>query len=277
MALGFFETNINGREVIAHGGDTGAFHTVLHLFLDDGVGLYVSFNSGGRGRRRRTAFAIALFEQFADRYFPAPAGRQARPEGGSAEACRDDGRQLDRRRARADSTFLSITELIGQTKVSRRRRTASWSLPAGLSASAAAARMGRGRADSSGTTPTATSALARGRRERRGRSASASSILSPFIVFERTPWYKNSAGCCRCSTAEPRDPARSPRCSGRCAGLVRRYHGATLALEGRELLGYRLSRIAALAILLILVGWVVLISLMFGDLDNLGGALRCRS
>ncbi len=30
MALGFFETDINGREVIAHLGDTGAFHTSLH-------------------------------------------------------------------------------------------------------------------------------------------------------------------------------------------------------------------------------------------------------
>ena len=33
MELGFFETNINGREVIAHLGDTNEFHTSLHLFI----------------------------------------------------------------------------------------------------------------------------------------------------------------------------------------------------------------------------------------------------
>ena len=39
MELGFFETNINGREVIAHLGDTEFFHTSLHLFLQDRIGL----------------------------------------------------------------------------------------------------------------------------------------------------------------------------------------------------------------------------------------------
>ncbi|MDB4899057.1 MAG: serine hydrolase, partial [Gemmatimonadetes bacterium] len=45
MELGFFETNINGREVIGHLGDTQDFHTSLHLFLDDSIGFYVSLNS----------------------------------------------------------------------------------------------------------------------------------------------------------------------------------------------------------------------------------------
>ena len=69
MLLGFFETNVNGREVIAHLGDTGAFHTSLHLFIDDNTGLYVSFNSGGE-QGAVNGVRIALFEQFADRYFP---------------------------------------------------------------------------------------------------------------------------------------------------------------------------------------------------------------
>jgi hypothetical protein len=54
--------------------------------------------------------------------------------------------------------------------------------------------------------------------------------------------------------------------------LVRRYHGAEFKLAGRELLGYRLSRIAALLIILVLAGWATLISLLFGDLSNLAGA-----
>ena len=39
MVLGFYETNRNGHRVISHGGDTLWFHSDLHLFLDDNVGL----------------------------------------------------------------------------------------------------------------------------------------------------------------------------------------------------------------------------------------------
>ena len=70
MELGFFETNINGREVIAHLGDTQYFHTSLHLFLKEGVGFYVSFNSPGK-EGAAGGLRGALFEDFADRYFPA--------------------------------------------------------------------------------------------------------------------------------------------------------------------------------------------------------------
>ena len=48
MLLGFYETNTNGRRIIAHGGDTQYFHSDLHLFVDDGVGFFISFNSGGK-------------------------------------------------------------------------------------------------------------------------------------------------------------------------------------------------------------------------------------
>ena len=48
MLLGFYEANINGHRAIAHGGDTQWFHSDLHLFPDDGVGLYISMNSAAR-------------------------------------------------------------------------------------------------------------------------------------------------------------------------------------------------------------------------------------
>ena len=88
MVLGFYETNINGQRVIAHGGDTGAFHSDFILFIDDNVGLFVSFNSGGeRGRGARPS-AIACSTQFADRYFPAPAGHAAGAGGDGAPSMR---------------------------------------------------------------------------------------------------------------------------------------------------------------------------------------------
>ena len=47
MRLGFYETSVNGHRAISHGGDTQWFHSDLSLFLDDGVGLYISMNSAG--------------------------------------------------------------------------------------------------------------------------------------------------------------------------------------------------------------------------------------
>ena len=66
MLLGFYEQNYNGRRIIGHGGDTNWFHSNLHLFLDDGVGLYVSLNSGGKAGASGDIHN-ALFEQFTDR------------------------------------------------------------------------------------------------------------------------------------------------------------------------------------------------------------------
>ncbi len=68
-ALGFYEQNINGHRVIAHGGDTNFFHSDLSLFIDDNVGLFISVNAKGKeglGEFLRQS----LFEAFADRYFP---------------------------------------------------------------------------------------------------------------------------------------------------------------------------------------------------------------
>ena len=71
MELGFFETNINGREVIGHLGDTDYFHTSLHLFMKENVGFYVSFNSAGKAGAAHF-LRLAMFADFADRYFPGP-------------------------------------------------------------------------------------------------------------------------------------------------------------------------------------------------------------
>src|SRR3546814_15045488 len=76
MALGFYEQDINGHDVIAHGGDTQWFHSYLWLFPEQDVGLYVSVNSAGRDGAAG-AIRSALFDQFADRYFPPEQPAQA--------------------------------------------------------------------------------------------------------------------------------------------------------------------------------------------------------
>ena len=106
MELGFFETNINGREVIGHLGDTQAFHTSLHLFMKEGAGLYVSFNSPGKAAAVQ-GLRTAVFEDFADRYFPnvAPADGRVDARTAAEHARMMAGRWIASRRA--DSSFLS--------------------------------------------------------------------------------------------------------------------------------------------------------------------------
>ena len=117
MELGFFETNINGREVIAHLGDTQNFHTSLHLFLKENTGFYVSFNSAGKeGAAHR--LRLALFSDFADRYFPGPPRSDARVDEATAKqhAQMLAGNWIGSRGSQ--SNFLSLIGLIGQAKVS---------------------------------------------------------------------------------------------------------------------------------------------------------------
>ena len=67
FAYGFFEESSNGVRIIGHGGDTQWFHSNLALLPDEGVGLFVSFNTNTGG---------ALYETFTrafiDHYYPDP-------------------------------------------------------------------------------------------------------------------------------------------------------------------------------------------------------------
>ena len=66
--LGFYETWVNGRRWIGHGGDTIYFHTDLLLLESDNLGLFVSYNgSPVLPFSARTD----LLQAFMDRYYPA--------------------------------------------------------------------------------------------------------------------------------------------------------------------------------------------------------------
>jgi CubicO group peptidase (beta-lactamase class C family) len=115
MMLGFYETNYNGRRVIGHGGDTQWFHSYLHLFLDDGVGLFVSVNSAGKDGAAGSIRA-QLFQDFADRYLPGPGPEGKVDEKTAAEHARMiAGRYSNSRRM--ESNFMSLLNLVGEAKV----------------------------------------------------------------------------------------------------------------------------------------------------------------
>lgn len=115
MELGFFETNINGHVVIGHLGDLSNFHTSLHLFMNEGVGLYVSFNSAGKEGSAHTVRS-ALFTDFADRYFPSTE-RDGRVDAKTAAEHAQAMTGLWRNSRRSASSFVSLVYLLGQTQV----------------------------------------------------------------------------------------------------------------------------------------------------------------
>jgi CubicO group peptidase (beta-lactamase class C family)/uncharacterized Tic20 family protein len=268
MRLGFFETNINGHEVIAHLGDTGAFHSSLHLWLNEGTGLYLSLSSGGENGASN-GVRIGLFERFADRYFPGPAQRETQgvPEAIAIEHAQMlAGNWIPSRRA--ETTFLSITQLLGQLSVGVGEKGRLVTPPDfGLTGYPAHwVEVSPYVWHDRNSHQRLAAVVENGEVKRFSLS-----ILSAFTVFERPPFYKNAA-------------IVMPLLMAALAILlltvllwpvrwrVRRFHGGALPLTGRALLGYRLSRISALLILLVLAGWATLVSMMFADLSNLAGA-----
>ncbi|HWU91776.1 MAG TPA: serine hydrolase domain-containing protein, partial [Sphingomicrobium sp.] len=115
MALGFYHEDRNGLNIIGHGGDTIFMHSDLHLFLDKNVGLFVSMNSAGKNAAVHP-LREQLFEDFTDRYFPAPA--QNLPTASTAKA---HGKALSGHyvSSRAGGfNFTRLLALLGETKVS---------------------------------------------------------------------------------------------------------------------------------------------------------------
>jgi len=112
MALGFYEESRNGQRIIGHGGDTELFHSDLHLILGQNVGLFVSYNSAGRGEVSARGI---LFDKFLNRYFPQEPPAAAKIENAKADAVAIAG--LYKSSRRFESSFLSLLTLLGQAKV----------------------------------------------------------------------------------------------------------------------------------------------------------------
>jgi CubicO group peptidase (beta-lactamase class C family) len=116
MAFGFYQEPGNGHRVIGHAGDTTLFHSDMHLYLDDHVGVFISLNSAGSMGAAHTIRAT-VFKGFTDRYFPAapalelPTWKDAKTDGQTLA-----GHYIDSRRS--DSGWLRIGGfLLGQAKV----------------------------------------------------------------------------------------------------------------------------------------------------------------
>jgi CubicO group peptidase (beta-lactamase class C family) len=82
--LGFYETHVNGRRIIGHGGDTNYFHTELGLIEAEGVGFFVCVNTGGKAALVPRNFIRAFMKH----YFPARLPEVKPPDGFDARAAK---------------------------------------------------------------------------------------------------------------------------------------------------------------------------------------------
>lgn len=254
MELGFFETNINGHEVIGHLGDTNDFHTSLHLFMNEGVGLYVSFNSGGKDGAAH-AKRTALFEQFADRYFPARGGDGRVDAATAAKHARMLAGHWEVTR-RASSNWADILNLVGQVEV-------------GVNEDGGLVIPSLTRQDGS---PRIWDEVApfvwrdRGGHDRIAVQIAdgqvvrwSYSLVAPFMAFERVPAWRSAAWLL---------PALYVALGilvltalwWPAAWLVRRANGLAMALTGPSRQAYRATRIMVIAVLAVLAGWAGLIA-----------------
>lgn len=266
MELGFFETNINGHEVIGHLGDTEAFHTSLHLFIKDGVGFYVSFNSPGKDGAVQP-LRTALFNGFADRYFPEgppPAGVDAKTA--AQHAAMLAGSWINSRES--DSNFLKAVGMLGQIKVGVDEK-------GGLVVPPFTGLNGKPRhwvevepfvwRDPDNHERLAAKVVD-------GKAVRFSiDLLSPFMVFYRAPWYADAGwlvpALCAAVAALLLTALLWP-----VTALVRRRFGAKLALPPQAMRAYSLSKLGAVAILAGLGLWAWTVSSMLKDNTKLTAA-----
>jgi CubicO group peptidase (beta-lactamase class C family) len=255
MELGFFETNINGREVIAHLGDTEYFHTSLHLFLAEGVGFYVSFNSPGK-QGAAGGLRTALFQDFADRYFPEKQP-QARVDAqtSAAHAALLKGSWVNSRGSR--SSFMSALDLIGQTQLGLDAKGGLLAPFPGLNG------LPRHWVEVAPFVWRDLNSHERlGAKVVDGKAVRFSiDLLSPFMVFERPAWYRNSSWL---------RPVFFVSVAALfltvlfwpITAITRRQFGARLTLDPPSLRAYRLSKIGATALVAATVAWASLLGMM---------------
>jgi CubicO group peptidase (beta-lactamase class C family) len=263
MVLGFYETDTNGRRIISHGGDTQYFHSDLHLYVDDGVGYFISFNSTGK-EGAAGPIREAFYRNFADRYFPGPAVEgQVDEATAKAHAAQIAGSYVNSRRA--DTSFISVLNLLQPVKVvANEDGTISVPLLTDLNGE-----------------PTKWREIAPwvwrevGGKARLAAEAQDGRVvrftaewLSPFMMFERSSGIGGVGWLMPAAVASFAALALTV-VFWPVAALVRRHYGKPLPFAGREAKAYRWVRIGALASVAAIGGWIGTIFAMLSNLKLL--------
>ena len=265
MMLGFYETTINGHRAIAHGGDTMYFHSDLELFLDDGIGIFVSMNSSGRDGATGIIRGN-LVRGFADRYLPGPKARAPDfdPAQAKLHAAQMVGHYDSSRRPQ--SNLLSLVNLLGQVKVVA-NEDGTISVPLAMGANGVPKKWRE-------ISPYLWQDVA-------GSDRLAADVVdgkvtrfsmepyAPIMVFERlSTWRSLSLPLLAASLAV----LLLTVIAWPVSALVRRRYRAPYGLSGTDARAHRLVRLAALAVLLSVGGALGFVVAMLSNLEMTGAS-----
>lgn len=269
MDLGFYEHNIGSVHIIAHGGDSGAFHSYLWLLPAQNIGMFFSMNSRGEGMASES-IREGLIQNFVARYFPpVPTPVEFRPRS-QDDAALSGGYVLSRR---SDSDFLRLFDFLDQVTVTTDndgKVQIEGDLFAGLS--------GKPRnwieiapfvwKDRTGT-------------ERFAAQLKDGSVVriatdswSPFMVFDRLPWYETKSWL-QLGIYASLAALFGLILSLPAGAVARKYYRGSKRLEGDERKAYLLSWAAAVGTIVIAGAWLSLVlNLSFARLPTWVYALQ---
>ncbi len=256
MALGFYEMQLNGLNAIGHGGDLNFFHSDMWIYPTKNVGLFVSMNSAGE-HSATELIRIALFEQFGDRYFPAAA--DAAPV--ELPTAKEHARMLAGSYISSRgffTNFLDVLNFVGQVRIGLDKDGRPL-VPAILGGAPKKwievapfvwqDAYGHGRL---------------GAKVEDGRVMRWSiNPVSPFMVWERAPWYRDAAWLMPLFMGALLIVAFTAL-SWPVGAIARRRFGAAITLRGADLTAYRWARALSWLVLAALGGWAWL----FNSLDS---------
>jgi hypothetical protein len=266
MAVGFFERDRNGRRIREHSGDTQYFHSQLAIYLDEGVGLFFSFNSTGK-EGATYKLRDALFDGFTDRYFPAPVPNEPTAATAAEHARLTAGRYAVSRRAQ--STFFRLFTLLGESEITANE-------------------------DGTITVPSLTGLNGEPKRWRevgpfvwrevggkerlvaqvqdgRVRQLSVDS-LAGIMTFLPVPASRSSAWIVP-TISLALGVLLLTVIAWPVAAIIRRRSGAAFPLTGKEALAYKATRIAAIVQLVFLLVWMFIVQAGDADLASYDGRL----
>jgi CubicO group peptidase (beta-lactamase class C family) len=266
MAVGFFERDRNGRRVREHGGDTQYFHSQLALYLDEGVGLFMSFNSTGK-EGATYKLRDALFEGFTDRYFPAPVPDEPTAATAVEHAQLVAGRYAGSRRA--ETTFFRLFTLLGESAITA-NEDGTITVP-GLTALNEQPKRWREVGPFVWREVGGKERLVAQVQDGRVRQISADS-LAGIMTFLPVPVGRSSAWIVPTISLAV-GVLLLTVIAWPVAAILRRRRGIAFPLTGREALAYKATRIAAAVLLIFLLGWLLIVQAGEADLASYDGRL----
>jgi len=266
MALGFYQENRNGRRIIGHAGDTNWFHSDLHLYLDEGVGLYVSFNSGGRAGAAHTA-REQLFNSFTDRYFPGNAAPLATTATARDHGAAMVGHYVSSRGSK--SNWVKMIELFSPTQIVQ-NEDGTITVSSLRNAGGALKKwreVGPWRWQEVGGESVLGAAVENGKVK-----FFAPAEFAPIIVLEPAPWNRN-VGWIIPAFLVAFGVIVLTAFAWPIVAITRWRYARRSPLEGRALLLHRVTRITAWLMLVVAAGWTAIITSITADAGVLDGRL----